>query len=390
MKRFCIAITGAFAMIAVLASSSPESMTAQEKKDETKQKKDGPKGKSWEQLTTAAAAYLKSTQADDGSLSKTAHPGITAVVLNGMLKSGVITADDPVATKGLKFIEGYVNSKEGHIAGQGDDFRHKFYTTSVNIQALKSSGLKKYDPVVENAISYLRKGQVGGVDGKKDDDMNYGGFGYGPNTRGDLSNTHFALDASVAAGVARDDVIFKHALVFVGRMQNFKSEANTQPWAGKINDGSFIYVLAAGNKGGATDEVAARPGYGSMTYAGLKSLVYCGVGKDDPRYKKAMEWVSKNYSVDINPGRQEGAGGQGFYYYLVAMARCFEAMGIDEITDVNGKAHDWRADITRALANRQKKDGSWSNDFATWMEGDPNLDTAYALIALSHAKPKAK
>ena len=28
-------------------------------------------------------------------------------------------------------------------------------------------------------------------------------------------------------------------------------------------------------------------GYGSMTYAGVKSLIYCGVGKDDPRVKKA-------------------------------------------------------------------------------------------------------
>ena len=30
------------------------------------------------------------------------------------------------------------------------------------------------------------------------------------------------------------------------------------------------------------------PGYGSMTYAGIKSMIYCGVAKDDPRIKKAL------------------------------------------------------------------------------------------------------
>ena len=70
------------------------------------------------------------------------------------------------------------------------------------------------------------------------------------------------------------------------------------------------------------------------------------------------------------------------------MAKCLDTLGVDEITDANGKAHDWRADITRALALRQRKDGSWGSDFALWMESDPNLDTAYALIALSYTKPK--
>lgn len=386
MKTLRKLAVGSLAACIVLLAGMQPTTTAQEKK--TEPKKGGFKAKSWDEVTAAGATFLKSSQADDGSWSKSAHPGITAVALTGLLKSGAIGADDTVATKGLKFVEGYANAKEGHLAGADDSIRHKFYTTSVNIQALKASGLKKYDPVVTAAIDYLRTGQVGGADGKKGDDINFGGFGYGPGTRGDLSNTHFALDAAVAAGVAKDDVIYQRAVVFVNRCQNLKSEANTQPWAEKINDGSFIYVLAGGPNMAAND--AARPGYGSMTFAGLKSLVLCGVGKDDPRYKKALEWVSKNYSVDINPGRTEGAGGQGYYYYLVAMARCLHTLGVDEVTDANGKVHDWRAEITRALANRQRKDGSWGNDFAMWMESDANLDTAYALIALSYTKPKAK
>ena len=57
--------------------------------------------------------------------------------------------------------------------------------------------------------------------------------------------------------------------------------------------------------------------------------------------------------------------------------------------DAEGQKHDWRADITRALTNRQRKDGSWGNDLTQWMEGNSELDTAYALIALGYTRPKA-
>jgi squalene-hopene/tetraprenyl-beta-curcumene cyclase len=352
-----------------------------------KEKKGPPKGKSWDEMAAAAAGYLKTTQADDGSWSKATHPGITGVVLTGLFKSGQVKAGDPVAAKGLKFVESLADSKEGHLA-VGEQIRHKFYTTSVNLQALKASGDKKYDAVVAAAAAYFKNGQTGATDKKTPEDPNYGGFGYGPGTRGDVSNTHFALDALVAAGTPKDDPVFKRAVVFVSRCQNLKSEFNDQPFAGKINDGSFIYVLPAA--GGMAPVDTPRPGYGSMTYAGIKCLALGGVGAEDPRRKKAMEWVAHNYSVDINPGRGDGAGGQGYYYYLVSMARCLDTLGVGTVTDAAGKAHDWRADVTRALANRQRRDGSWGNDFGQWMEGDPNLDTAYALIALGYARPQAK
>jgi squalene-hopene/tetraprenyl-beta-curcumene cyclase len=367
--------------------------------DTTKQKdkeisKENPKdkigfrSKSWDEVADAAIEYLKTTQAEDGTWSKSSHPGITAMVVTGLLKSGKINVDSPMVANALKYLEGFINEKEGHMAGD-DKVRHKYYMTSVNLLAFKASGLKKYDVPIAKAVTYFKKGQVGAEDGTPQDDPNYGGFGYGPRTRADMSNTHFVLDALVAAKVDRSDEVFKKALLFVSRSQNLKSEFNTLPWAGRINDGSFVYVNGI-SPGGKSSEDAPRPGYGSMTYAGLKSLKICGVNKEDIRYKKALEWIGKNYNVDYHPGRGEGAGGQGYYYYLVSMAKCFDTLGIEEIVDANGKAHDWRAEITRALANRQRKDGSWGNDFTLWMEGDSNLDTAYALIALSYTKPKSK
>lgn len=387
--RFARAALSTLALAGAILALEPAVAPAQDKKDPPKGK-GGFKAKTWDEVATAATNYLKTSQAEDGSWSKVTHVGITGVVLSGLFKSGQMTATDPVAAKGLKFVEQFANAKDGHLAGQGDDVRHKFYMTATNLQALKASGDKKYDALVSAAATYLKNGQVGAEDQKPQTDINFGGFGYGPGTRGDLSNTHFALDALLAAGTPKNDPAFAKALVFVSRMQNLKGEHNDQPWAGAINDGSFIYVAGGGPGGAAPMADAARPGYGSMTYAGLKCLAICGVSKDDARYKKAMEWIAKNYSVDINPGFPAGSGGKGYYYYLVSMARCFTTLGIDEVTDANGKAHDWRAEIVLALGNRQRKDGSWGSDFTTWMEGDPNLDTGYALTALGYAKPKSK
>jgi squalene-hopene/tetraprenyl-beta-curcumene cyclase len=193
--------------------------------------------------------------------------------------------------------------------------------------------------------------------------------------------------------VPKDDPAYKKALIFVSRCQNLKGEYNKNiPWADKVNDGSFIYSAANGGQTKVIDkpgEDGALPGYGSMTYAGIKSLIYCGVDKKDERVKRAYAWIKKNYSVDKNPGMPEPREKWGLYYYYHTMAKCLDALGVDYVKDSKGKRHDWRADITRALGKRQRKDGSWVN-MNHWMESDPNLVTGYALMALSYCKPKGK
>src|SRR5262249_50272870 len=174
--------------------------------------------------------------------------------------------------------------------------------------------------------------------------------GYDSKSRPDLSNTQFFLDALKAAGVPKDDPAFKKALVFVSRCQNLKTEHNDQPWAGKINDGSFIYSAAEGGESKADDK--ALPGYGSMTYAGIKSLIYCGVSEKDDRIVKAREWIEKHYTLESNPGMPEARSKEGLYYYYHTMAKCLDALGVDEIKDAGGKAHDWRAELVAALAKQ--------------------------------------
>jgi squalene-hopene/tetraprenyl-beta-curcumene cyclase len=105
--------------------------------------------------------------------------------------------------------------------------------------------------------------------------------------------------------------------------------------------------------------------------------------KDDPRLKAAIGWIRKNYSVKSNPG----LGDMGLFYYYHTFAKSFDALGIDEIEDAGGKKHDWRRELTEELARRQNSDGSWVNRNPQWMEGDPNLATAFALLALTYCRP---
>ena len=128
-------------------------------------------------------------------------------------------------------------------------------------------------------------------------------------SRPDLSNTAFFLEALKAAGVpTRTTRPSRRRSSSSAAARTSRASTTTSPWAGKINDGSFIYTGANGGENRRTDGAGTKTdlgGYGSMTYAGIKSMIYCGVGKDDPRVKKALEWIGKNYTLDANPGMPE-------------------------------------------------------------------------------------
>jgi hypothetical protein len=164
---------------------------------------------------------------------------------------------------------------------------------------------------------------------------------------------------------------FADALKFVSRCQNF-SETNNQPWAG--DDGGFIYTPANGGNSAAGEYTAIGGrrmlrSYGSMTYAGLKSMIYAGLSHDDPRVKAAWDWISKNFTVDENPGMSasgpENAQG-GLYYYFYTMDRSLTAYGQPVIVDPQGKHHDWRLALIDKLATLQRPDGSFAGSANGW------------------------
>ena len=142
----------------------------------------------------------------------------------------------------------------------------------------------------------------------------------------------------------------KRALVFVSRCQNLESQDNTTPFAAKNPDGSFYYTPAAGGQSPAGNTAnGGLRGYGSMTYAGLKSMIYAGVKPDDPRVKAAVKWCQMHYSVEENPG----LGKAGLYYYYHTFAKALDAAGIKELADAKGVKHNWRQDLLAALVRQQ-------------------------------------
>jgi squalene-hopene/tetraprenyl-beta-curcumene cyclase len=187
-----------------------------------------------------------------------------------------------------------------------------------------------------------------------------------------------------AAGNDANSEAIQKALTFVSRCQNLETEHNTTPFSAKNPDGGFYYTIAAGGQSmaGTTDEGGLRS-YGSMTYAGLKSMIYAGVGPEDPRVKAAHDWIRKHYTVQSNPGMEDA----GLYYYYHTFAKALDAMKQDVITDADGRQHNWRQELLAELARRQRADGSWVNSNERWMEADPNLVTGYALLTLTHLRP---
>jgi squalene-hopene/tetraprenyl-beta-curcumene cyclase len=246
---------------------------------------------------------------------------------------------------------------------------------------------------MHRAVEYLRKTQwVEGYKGPKDEEAAdkshtfYGGFGYGRHSRPDMSNSAFAIQALHDAGLKPGDKAYEAALVFISRTQNL-SETNDRPWAG--NDGGFVYTPAndgesfAGEYTGPDGKRMLRS-YGSMTYAGLKSMIHAGLTKDDPRVKAAADWIRGNFTFDENPGMRAAGADQadhGLYYYYQTAAKALNAYDEPVITDDKGAKHDWRIELLDKLASLQKEDGSWSGD-KRWMEDNPVIVTSYVVMAL--------
>ena len=216
--------------------------------------------------------------------------------------------------------------------------------------------------------------------------MNYGGAGYGRSkTRPDLSNTSFLLDALQAAGDSSEDEAVKLRAHFrlalpelANRIQHHAVRRQSE------RRRLLLHALRRRPSGaGGTTEDGGLRSYGSMTYAGLKSMIYCGLKKDDKRVAAAVDWIKKNYDLSSNPGM----GQKGVFYGYHTFAKALKALGGDTFTDAKGVAHPWKAELVAELAKRQREDGSWVNTDKTFMEGDPNLVTAYVLLTLSHVKP---
>lgn len=322
-----------------------------------------------QQAADAGIKLLRSKQAENGGVLGSV--GLTALSMRAVLENprGVSAADKPAVDRYAAFIVSKANPDGSIVEMQHD----QSYNTAVAITALALTKDPRYTPVIANGQKYIQKCQIDETRGFDPVDNWYGGLGYGGDERPDMSNLYIALEALRATSLDPKDPVWQKALIFATRMQN-RSESNDQKWAG--NDGGFMYSPGWNppSYGGGTKS------YGTVTAAGLISLLFAGADKNDPRVQAAYRWLTTNYSLDTNPGTNSRIG---IFYYYNALSKVMYAYGNAEFTDASGQKHNWRNELADRLIKLQNADGSWTNkDSALWWEDKPELATAWSVIAL--------
>ena len=318
------------------------------------------------------AKFLLASQKEDGHFSDAQMPALTALplwALSGCGDSGETVAE--AKRKAAKFVLGTQREDGGFYVpkpGRGGSGLGN-YNTSVCLSALYDSGLAPKAAMLR-ARTYIASSQLTG------DDTMAGGFGYDRISRrrhADLSNTSYAMSAMAKTasleefrtGGEKADLDWNAALKFIENLM----EREGPEAGGAAYD---VRTPQAGTSTNSAGKVHLRA-YGSMTYAAVLSMCAAKLDRGDPRVRQSLEYLSKYWTVEENPGM----GVQGLYYFYDIMARALSAAGVD---DVGG--HDWKKELSTKLISLQKEDGRWENSSNRFWEADPVLCTSFAMIAL--------
>lgn len=343
--------------------------------------------------------WLRENQdAESGAWSEKSLPAFTALAISATLGDPNLNPDEgipPHIEKGYEFLLSNVKS-DGGIYGKG----LATYNTSLSIMALLQGGKEEYLPVVAKARRLLINQQQDYDKRGEADNLFDGGVGYGGSyAHSDLSNTRFALEALYYSKKALADTEYDEsdefdldwdaAIEFVSACQNSEKtiERLGETTALREEDkGGFVYfpgstksdvipIEADGKK-----KTALRS-YGSISYAGLLSFIYADMDRDDPRLVAVMEWLSKNFTLEENPGMDA----QGLYYYYHTMAKALATAGVNRLVTPDGTEINWKQDLALKVMSTQRPDGAWINEGSNrWLEDDPALVTAYSLLTLQH------
>lgn len=336
------------------------------------------------------AAWLAAQQQPDGFWAVPDTPALTGLALwalnqvdgeahRASINRAMVFVLTSVQEDGSIWRTPSVERKGGGLAN---------YNTAICMTALHALGRPELVPVIQNARTYLAGMQY------LDPGVYRGGMGYDADQGrpyADLSNSYMAYEAMRltqdvedlrAAGESRADLDWEAAQEFLAQVQNLKG-VNTNAWMSTDADqqGGFAYKPGGGaSVTNAEGQVTLRS-YGSMTYAGLLALIYAQVDSRDPRVQSARDWAARHWSLEENPG----LGQEGLYYFFNVLTKSLAAAGDETLTLPDGTTVNWRAEVVRKLIELQKPDGFWVNENNRWWEADPNLVTAYTLLALSTA-----
>jgi len=286
-----------------------------------------------------ALLWLEKVQNDDGSwnftymkegtLETAASAAITGLAALAFLNNGTVNDAVKKAINWL-LLHSYPNGSIVNMNGTA------VYETSMAVLALIAYNrtLSTYNDTIvnaiNNAINYLVWVQNDEDRGYNENDPEYGGWGYpgeedNPNGRhSDLSNTQWALMALWAGGLPLDNDTWSKAEIYVRRCLN---NYTLNPEYGVYNDGGFTY------------EPGRYKSYGSMTAAGIWSLMLINASyATDPAIISALNWLKDNFNATRNPNVEYWVGGLmgGLptfkYYYFISLGKAL-AMLLDPAYD---------------------------------------------------------
>ena len=310
-----------------------------------------------EKAMQRAVAYLQREQGSDGNWRDfPLHAGGTTALCTLALLNAGVEADDPAIQKALNYL------------------RHKVKLASTYVVSLQTMVFCKAEPtkdltLIQRNVKWLEKNQIP-EGGRK------GSWSY-PGSSGDNSNAQFAvlgLYEAEQAGVKVSNHTWRLAKAYWERCQN--------------PDGSWGYY-------------EGQPGTGSMTCAGITSLVIASDRVQLPdaqvegerikccqraesandRIQRALQWLGseRHFSVHHNPGVPNQ---MWILYYLYGLER----VGRMTAQRFIGK-HDWYREGTKALLDLRGTiaggDG-WKG--VGHGERDPIIGTSFALLFLSKGR----
>lgn len=330
-------------------------------------------------------AYLRSKQDKDGGWTAMYGPAVTAIVARAFAQHDGHGPRHPIVGRAVSGLLRYQQA-DGGIYERRQNLAN--YQTSIVLMLLASLDDPQHKARVAKAQAFLTKLQFDEDESVDADNAWYGGAGYNKVKRPDLSNTQMMLEALHQSGLPKDDPVYRRALKFVSRCQ-LNEATNDLPLAKGFSNGGFIYSPNERGESKASEKLeegqAPLRAYGSMTYAGFKSMLYASVSRDDPRITACLKWIGRHYTLDENPNMPGKQSAEGLYYYYHVFARALDAWGEPLIVDAKGTPHHWRRDLCRKLIALQQEDGSWVNTQPRWLEGDPNYVTGLTILTLQTA-----
>ena len=303
------------------------------------------------QAIDRAVAYLRQQQRNDGSWPDwPGQPnGVSALATLALLNAGV-QPSDPGIQKALSLLR--------------KDRPEMTYVVALQTMVFCEAEPQKDLLAIVRNVKWIEKTQIRNGPRK-------GSWSY-PRASGDNSNSQFALLALHAAegvGVRVNHQTWRWAKAY---------------WEGCQNtDGSWGYY-----KG--------MPGTGSMTCAGIASLVIasgkvhesdarvigqsircCQRGTDDDRIRDGQAWLGRNFTVTGNPGVPRQIWLLYYLYGVERVGRLTAQRFID--------GHDWYREGTDMLVrNQDRLSGFWKG--VGHAENNPHVATSLALLFLAKGR----